>query len=72
MATYDNSHTTYGSATIASRIFALFTSIPAAIYAWNESRLTRNSLSALTDRELEDIGLTRGDIDSVADNALIR
>jgi uncharacterized protein YjiS (DUF1127 family) len=29
-------------------------------------RRTMNELSALTDRELEDIGLSRGDIESVA------
>jgi uncharacterized protein YjiS (DUF1127 family) len=29
-------------------------------------RQTMNELSALTDRELDDIGMTRGDIESVA------
>ncbi|MFL5336646.1 MAG: DUF1127 domain-containing protein, partial [Geminicoccaceae bacterium] len=29
-------------------------------------RQTMNELSALTDRELEDIGLSRGDIENVA------
>lgn len=36
---------------------------------WNEQRRYRrtlNELSALTDRELNDIGLTRGDIEGVA------
>lgn len=32
------------------------------ITAWNEARITRNALSKLSDRELDDIGLTRGDI----------
>lgn len=31
---------------------------------WNDARLTRNALDKLTDRELDDIGLCRGDIDS--------
>ncbi|GGM03419.1 DUF1127 domain-containing protein [Pseudooceanicola nanhaiensis] len=35
------------------------------VSAWNDNRVTRNALSKLTDRELEDIGLCRGDIDSV-------
>lgn len=39
-----------------SRVFA-------AITAWNETRVTRNALNRLTDRELDDIGLTRGDIE---------
>lgn len=38
-------------------------SLYAAIVAWNDVRVTRNALAKLSDRELEDIGLTRGDID---------
>ena len=41
----------------------------ASVVAWNDARVTRNALSALTDRELEDIGLVRGDIDAVAQTA---
>lgn len=37
-----------------------------AVRDWNDRRLTRRSLMALTDRELDDIGLHRGDIDAVA------
>ena len=33
-----------------------------AITAWNDARITRKALSALSDRELDDIGLTRADI----------
>jgi len=36
------------------------------IAAWNDARVTRKSLSALTDRELDDLGLVRGDIDDIA------
>lgn len=35
------------------------------VAAWNDNRVTRNALSRLTDRELDDIGLCRGDIDRV-------
>ncbi|MCA0919452.1 DUF1127 domain-containing protein [Pseudooceanicola nanhaiensis] len=38
----------------------------AAISDWNDARVTRNALSKLSDRELDDIGLTRGDIDRVS------
>jgi uncharacterized protein YjiS (DUF1127 family) len=38
----------------------------AAIAAWNDARITRKALNKLSDRELEDIGLCRGDIDAVA------
>ncbi|WP_298298721.1 DUF1127 domain-containing protein [uncultured Litoreibacter sp.] len=40
----------------------LFTRIAGAVMAWNDRRMTRNALSSLTARELEDIGLSRGDI----------
>ncbi|MGX0876194.1 uncharacterized protein YjiS (DUF1127 family) [Roseovarius sp. MBR-154] len=45
---------------------ALVSRIVATLSAWNERRATRNALSQLSDRELDDIGLTRGDIDAVA------
>ncbi len=34
--------------------------------AWNDARMTRNALSKLSDRELDDIGLSRGDIEAIA------
>ena len=37
-----------------------------AIRSWNDARMTRNALSQLSTRELEDIGLVRGDIDKVS------
>ncbi|MEQ9258195.1 MAG: DUF1127 domain-containing protein [Roseovarius sp.] len=33
------------------------------IAAWNDARATRNALSQLSDRQLEDIGLNRSDIE---------
>jgi uncharacterized protein YjiS (DUF1127 family) len=30
---------------------------------WNDARVTRNALSKLSNRELDDIGLCRGDIE---------
>ncbi|MDQ7261354.1 DUF1127 domain-containing protein [Paracoccus sp. PS-1] len=40
--------------------------VTAMVAAWNDARVTRRELNALTDRELSDIGLTRGDIERVA------
>ena len=40
-----------------------------AIANWTEIRETRNQLNRLTDRELSDIGLCRGDIERVARGA---
>ena len=37
-----------------------------AVANWNDRRMTRNALGKLSDRELDDIGLCRGDIDNVA------
>lgn len=34
---------------------------------WNDARLTRRALGKLTARELDDLGLTRGDIDRIAE-----
>jgi len=37
--------------------------------AWNDARVTRNALEALSDRELDDLGLNRGDIETIASGA---
>ncbi len=34
--------------------------------SWNDARVTRNALSQLSARELEDIGLCYGDIDAIS------
>ncbi len=38
----------------------------ARVVAWNDARVTRAMLSRLSARELDDIGLCRGDIESIA------
>ena len=40
--------------------------IVSAVSDWNDARLTRKALSGLTARELDDIGLTRDDIERIA------
>lgn len=40
-----------------------FGDLVARFAVWNDRRVTRNELSKLSDRELEDIGLCRGDIE---------
>lgn len=53
-------HVASGNVTgFATRLFA-------AIAAWNDARVTRNALSRLSDRELDDIGLCRGDIEAIS------
>lgn len=64
MATFDTTRTSYGAATVAGQISRMLQNAVANVVAWNDLRMTRNALSSLTDRELEDIGLSRGDLDT--------
>jgi uncharacterized protein YjiS (DUF1127 family) len=48
----------------ATRVLA---EIVGRIAAWNDARVTRKALSKLSDRELDDLGLCRGDIDYIAE-----
>lgn len=66
MAALDITRTSYGFNGPAGRIGSTFTRIVSAIAEWNDMRMTRNALSSLSDRELEDIGLCRGDIEEIA------
>lgn len=54
----------YGAITTYRAINALSNAV-AAFAAWNDARITRRSLGKLSDRELDDIGLCRGDIDLI-------
>lgn len=72
MAAYDISRTNYGVASAANRFAAFVGDFLSAVVDWNDARITRKALSGLSDRELDDIGLIRGDIDSVARSHFIR
>lgn len=54
------------SATAPLSIGAMIASLFGTVRTWNDARITRKSLSKLSARELDDIGLTRADIDLVA------
>lgn len=54
------------SGLFGGRLRTLVASVADAVSTWNDLRVTRRALSKLTDRELDDIGLTRGDIESIA------
>ncbi len=47
-------------------------SLIGTLVSWNDARMTRKSLNKLTARELDDIGLVRGDIEAIARGDLIR
>ena len=60
--------TTRPAGTVASaggRITGFVSALVAAVAAWNDARMTRNALSRLSDRELDDIGLCRADIETL-------
>jgi len=60
---------TLGTGFSAARILA---DLVGNIAAWNDARVTRKSLSSLSDRELDDLGLVRGDIDDIAQSTYRR
>lgn len=68
MAAFDTHRTSVGSHGLFGHISATITATVSAVASWNDARATRKALSALTDRELDDIGLCRGDIDAVIEN----
>jgi len=45
----------------------MFTSITRTVNAWRRAGAVRRELSHLSDRELADIGITRSDIDRIAE-----
>ena len=65
MAAIDNTRAQLNAVGIAGHIGHTFASIIGVVTNWNDVRVTRKSLSALSDRELDDIGLIRGDIDEI-------
>lgn len=63
MTTFDGSRsssTGFGPVGMISRIVG-------TVSTWNDARMTRKALSSLTARELDDIGLVPGDIDTVVE-----
>ena len=72
MAAYYVTRTTYDSHAFFGRIGTYLASVVGSVAAWNDARVTRNALASLSDRELDDIGLVRGDIDLVAEGHILR
>lgn len=65
MAATQTSHTAPFGAISIFRAVQGIGSMIAAVSAWNDARITRKALSKLSDRELDDIGLCRGDIETL-------
>ena len=66
MALLDYTRSPSRSVAAADQYHSFVSTSIAAFAAWNDSRRTRNSLNQLSNRELDDIGLTRGDVDTIA------
>lgn len=49
----------------ATRLTAAVSAVVLRINEWNSARATRRALNSLSDLHLEDIGITRADIDSI-------
>lgn len=64
MAVFDTTRPT--ADLFAGRSQSIVNMIIGAVATWNDARVTRKSLSQLSNRELDDIGLSRGDIELVA------
>ena len=63
MAAYETSRAAPFGAIAIFRFVQLLNDKVAGFAAWNDARVTRKALSKLSDRELDDIGLCRGDIE---------
>ena len=60
------------SVDLSERVGLVFAAMVGSLRAWNDARITRNALNSLSERELSDIGLSRGDIDNVARGTFVR
>ncbi|WP_299351752.1 DUF1127 domain-containing protein [uncultured Shimia sp.] len=65
MAAFDTTRVQFETAGFAGRIGHAFAALAGAVTDWNDKRVTRVALSALSNRELEDIGLSRADIENI-------
>ena len=66
MATFEPSRVAPFGAIATYSVVRFFSNIATDVIAWNDARVTRNALGKLSDRELDDIGLSRGDIPYIA------
>lgn len=65
MAAYETSRTAPLGAISIFRLVQSFSDVGSTVRGWNDARITRKALGKLTDRELDDIGLCRGDIEMI-------
>lgn len=66
MATFETTRPAPFGAEVTFRIVSYFDAKRATLIEWNNKRITRDALSKLSNRELNDIGLTRGNFDTLS------
>ena len=66
MATIETSRPAPFGAITTYRAIQGVSTVLGAMWAWNDARATRAALGKLSDRELDDIGLCRGDIELIS------
>ena len=62
MAAFETTRVLNDSRTLGAVLSRFYAAFSASIVSWNDARVTRNALAKLSDRELDDIGLTRADL----------
>ncbi len=67
MAAYETTRRAPFGVQTSARVTGVFAGVLASLAAWNDVRVTRKALSRLSDRELDDIGLTRADIERIGE-----
>ncbi len=65
MSAFETTRPAPFGATSTYQVIQFVSNALASVKNWNDARVTRKVLSSLTDRELDDIGLCRGDIDHI-------
>lgn len=65
MAAFETTRTAPLGASSTYHVIQFISTALVTVKGWNDARVTRKALSTLSDRELDDIGLCRGDIDLI-------
>ena len=65
MAVFDAPRSFGSARPVQGRVSRMMTGLVGQVIAWNDARVTRNELLKLSDHELDDLGLCRGDVDEV-------
>ena len=65
MALFDASRPVVATTGFGARLQNIMARIAGFAIEWNEQRITRGQLAKLSDHQLEDLGLTRGDIETL-------